>query len=305
MRNETRVRKILPVDLMLEGRRCLVVGGGTIAARKVGHLREAGACVTVVSPVLGPELQALAGQGAVEPLRRGFRDADVRGRFLVIAATDHSAVNGRVIALCRKRGILCASADAHWTDGDFLTPATLRKGGLVLTVATGGQSCRRARLVKDYLSRRIDRLGPAELVAVGGLWRTGRARHPRELELAVRLQELWRVYEFVIVDLSSRFELLAAVAREGGADRWLGRALDGLTGTRRTWRGIAAVRHAAGLAAGAHGAALRQALQAGVNAGWAGMMMRDWIEGVLRSAETTDKGVLPHGRLYESIIRGL
>ena len=151
MRKTTRARKILPVDLLIENRRCLVVGGGAIAARKAGHLLHAGARVTVVCPEAGEVVQALASKRRVRLVRREFRVEDVRGCTVVFAATDRPAVNRRVLAACRARGVLCSAADANWTRGSFVTPAICRHGGLTVTVSTGGASCRRARVVKDRL----------------------------------------------------------------------------------------------------------------------------------------------------------
>ena len=308
MRNESRTRKILPVLLMLEGRPCLVVGGGRVALRKIGHLREAGAHIVVVSDSVVPELQAPIAAGQIEHRRRDFKDSDVRGHFLVVAATDNPAVNGHVIALCRRRGILCSAADAHWTDGDFITPATLRKSGLVLTVATGGQSCRRSRLIKDHLARRIDRLGPADLVAVRGTWRPVSRKNRRVPDVAARLQELWGIYEFAILDMPTRFELLAVAVRDGDVEGTLEYALGAAVTKRQVWRGTEAVRHAATLAWGPDCDTLDQALRSGVRAGWAGTMTRDWIEGLLRYTGLTKPmrdDAKWYERLYESIVRGL
>ena len=57
-----------------------------------------------------------------------------------------------MIESCHKRGILCSAADSNWPHGDFVTPAICRKSGLVVTVSTGGRSCRQARIVKDKIA---------------------------------------------------------------------------------------------------------------------------------------------------------
>lgn len=158
MRDESRVRKILPVNLLLEGRPCLVVGGGNVAARKAGHLLDAGARVAVVSPAVEERIAGWAKQRRLRHVARAFRVSDVRGKFLVFAATDDATVNRRVLAACRKREILCNAADANWTRGDFVTPAITRTAGLVVTVSTGGRSCKTARIVKDKLAQVIDGL---------------------------------------------------------------------------------------------------------------------------------------------------
>lgn len=152
MRDESRQKKILPVDLFLEGRPCLVVGGGTIAVRKVGHLLDSGAKVTVVSPALCPEIDAWRKARRLRQISRVFKVSDVKGNVLVFAATDDNAVNLRILKACRRARILCCSVDAHWDKGDFLTPAIIRHPQVTVAVSTGGQSCKRARRVKEKLA---------------------------------------------------------------------------------------------------------------------------------------------------------
>jgi len=153
MRKETVIRPILPASLLVAGKPCLVVGGGQIATRKVGHLLDAEADVTVVCPEASGTLEALAKSGKIRITARAFLEADVKGKRLVFAATDSVETNQRVIESCRKRGVLCSASDRNWPDGDFVTPAICRQSGLVVTVSTGGRSCRRAKLVKDRIAK--------------------------------------------------------------------------------------------------------------------------------------------------------
>ena len=152
MRKLATTHPILPICLLLEGKPCLVVGGGTIATRKAGHLLEAAADVTVVSPEISAEMQALVHAQKVHLTPRAFAPADVKGMCLVFAATDNEAVNQQVLLSCRQSGILCSAADSNWPQGDFVMPATCRKNGLVVTVSTGGRSCQQARNVKDQIA---------------------------------------------------------------------------------------------------------------------------------------------------------
>ena len=152
MRKETEPRPMLPVSLLVAGRPCLVVGGGEIAARKTGHLLDAAATVTVVSPTVCAELEKLARAGKIRFVARLFQDADAGGKYLVFATTDDREVNRRVLEACHARGVLCSAADSNWTQGDFVSPAITRRGGLVVTVSTGGRSCREAKIVKDRIA---------------------------------------------------------------------------------------------------------------------------------------------------------
>lgn len=153
MLKETPARPILPACLLVAGRPCLVVGGGRIAARKVGHLLDSEADVTVVSPKLTPALRALAASGKIRVITRVFSASDIGNKCLVFATTDSRAVNRRVLAACRRRGVLCSASDSNWPEGDFVTPAICRKKGLVVTVSTGGRSCKQARIVKDKIAK--------------------------------------------------------------------------------------------------------------------------------------------------------
>src|SRR5213080_4549466 len=89
--------------LDLDGRSCLVVGGGRVGIEKANGLLECGADVTVVAPQADPELLELA----VEWVRRPYRPSDLDGRFLVVAATSNNSVNRRVFADAEVRALLC------------------------------------------------------------------------------------------------------------------------------------------------------------------------------------------------------
>ena len=153
MRTDSKEKKILHVSLMVEGKPCLVVGGGLIAARKVAHLLEAGAKVTVVSPDLCPEIALLKKSRRIRHKPRVFEQADIKRQFLVFATTDQGPVNLRVIKACRRSRVLCGAADAHWDEGDFLTPAIIRRPTLTVAITTGGRSCSLSRSVKEKVSQ--------------------------------------------------------------------------------------------------------------------------------------------------------
>lgn len=104
---DTPERPVFPAALLLQGRRCLVVGGGRVAFRKVTKLLEAGAEVLVVAPALDARLETLP----VAVHQRPFAPEDLQGVFLAFAATDDAAVNRHMVALCRERGILCSAEE--------------------------------------------------------------------------------------------------------------------------------------------------------------------------------------------------
>ncbi len=139
-----------PVVLDLDGRPCVVVGGGAVALRKVTGLLEAGARVTVVSPALGDGMLELARGGRFHWQPREFAPGDTDACFLVVVATGDRAVNRMVTDEARRSRALvnCADDPEHC---DFILPALLRRGALTVAVSTGGASPALACMVRDEL----------------------------------------------------------------------------------------------------------------------------------------------------------
>src|SRR5881296_2235234 len=162
-----------PAFLDLRGRRCLVVGGGAIAERKVHGLLECGARVGVVSPALVPALARLAASGRIEHRARAFRKVDARGCVLVIAATGVAAVDDAVAEAARRHGALVNAVDRP-ARCDFIYGSVLRRGELQIAVSTGGRAPALAREIRRRLEPLFG-LEYAELVEQIGRERT-RAR---------------------------------------------------------------------------------------------------------------------------------
>lgn len=137
MSSETPDVPTYPVGLRLAGRRVLVVGGGSVAQRRVPGLLVAGAVVEVVAPHVTPAIEGLVGSGEVHWQRRGFEDTDLAGAWYVLAATDDPAVNVRVGDLAEAARVFCVRADDAASSSAF-TPATGSHDGA--TVAVLGRS---------------------------------------------------------------------------------------------------------------------------------------------------------------------
>ena len=142
-----------PISLNLAGRSCLVVGGGSVAERKVLSLLECEARVTVVSPRLTARLRRLVEDGRIGYRAGEFHPEDLRGMFLVIAATDKDAVNHLVSRECMERNLLVNVVDDP-PHGNFYVPAVVRRGPLQIAVSTGGCSPLLARKIKEELAAR-------------------------------------------------------------------------------------------------------------------------------------------------------
>lgn len=139
-----------PVMLDLAGVDCLVVGGGRVAERKVEALLGAGARVTLIAPRATERLADLARAGRIQHERRPFAKGDTTGHRLVIAATDDARLNAEVAGEGRRRGLLVNVVDCA-PESNFIVPAVLRRGDLVIAVSTGGASPAQARRIRESL----------------------------------------------------------------------------------------------------------------------------------------------------------
>ena len=142
-----------PVNLILDGRRCLVVGGGQVASRKVEGLVACGARVHVVAPEVADEIKA---QPGVTWEERPYRAGELAAYRLAIAATDDRQVNRRVFLDGDEAGVWVNGADdpEHCS---FTLPSVVRRGSLLVTVSTGGRS----PALSSWLKRRLEeRIGP-------------------------------------------------------------------------------------------------------------------------------------------------
>jgi len=88
-----------PVNLLLKSRKCLLVGGGKVASRKLLKLLDSGAEIMVIAPECSGQIRALAAEGRIELHQRSFQDSDLDGAFLVYAATDDHALNLKITGL--------------------------------------------------------------------------------------------------------------------------------------------------------------------------------------------------------------
>ncbi|NOU35557.1 MAG: hypothetical protein HOO88_02095 [Kiritimatiellaceae bacterium] len=282
-------KKMFPAALILEGRKCLLVGGGRVAVRKAAKLAEAGAALTVVAPEIKPPIKALSGINLVE---RCFVPEDLDGAFLVFALTDNPVLNRRIVELCREKKILCSAADGNWPDGDLILPASFSEDGLTVSVSTSGRSCRRSRLLRESLSRHVRFLRDIDLIVIGADHSTGGFQSVEKLKAArTELEELlpcvWGVHEFMILDTCNRFEIVALISSGSCAavetvlrktsDVFVSRGMDAFCRLAET---------AAGLRSQAFGesrivAQIKQSLADAQEKGFAGSFLQNWTDTAL------------------------
>jgi precorrin-2 dehydrogenase/sirohydrochlorin ferrochelatase len=166
-----------PIALVLDGKPCLVVGGGEIADGKLDALLLAGALVTVVSPEVRPRIAALAAEGQITLQQRPYQTSDLDATYLVIAATDDRPLNARVVTEARAAGILTQAVD-DIPYCDFFAVAIVRRGDLQLGISTNGRSPAFARWMRERLDTEL----PAEygdlLAVLGDVRDSIKARGP-------------------------------------------------------------------------------------------------------------------------------
>lgn len=140
-----------PVCLEITDKLCVVVGGGSVAERKVLGLLAAGAQVRVISPQRTKVIAELAGDGRIEWLGRGYEQGDLFGALLVFAATDSREVQEAVVREASRAGQLVNVIDEP-ASCSFQVPAVIRRGDLTLAVSTGGKSPAVAAMVRRTLA---------------------------------------------------------------------------------------------------------------------------------------------------------
>lgn len=130
---------LYPINLSLAGRRCLIVGGGKVAERKVASLLEYEPELRLVSPQVESNIQQWANQGWLDWIPRKFEMNDLDQVFMVFIASNDTSVNQEIAGLCRARGILVNAVDDP-PNCDFYVPSVLRRDSLVVAISTEGKS---------------------------------------------------------------------------------------------------------------------------------------------------------------------
>ena len=301
MHESLHSRAVLPVGLLLEKKACLIVGGGKTALRKTRLLLDAKADVTVVAPEADNEIQQLAAAKSIHYLPRKFADADLDHVQLVMTATNDGALNQHVLQLCQKQRILCCATDHNWVSGGFLMPAILRKDNVTVSVSSGGQSCRRTRLIKANLARHIDMTETADLIVVGTSHHQLpiQRREPFHLvgkrmeQTGQMLMQVWGVHEFMLLNTCNRVELIGIVCKGAGIEDLLKRIMAFFHLKEDEYyvkHGFDAFEHVALVCAGLLSqspsenhivAQVKDALDYATQRGWASGMIQGWIGSAL------------------------
>jgi precorrin-2 dehydrogenase/sirohydrochlorin ferrochelatase len=168
---------LFPIFLKLTGRPCIVIGGGEIAASKIDSLLAAEARVTVVAPTASARIVDMSESGEILWHRCEYKQGDLAGQFLAVAATNNPAMNRAVFAEAEAAGILVNAVDDP-PFCDFYFPSVVRRGDLQIAISTAGAS----PALAQRLRKEIDALLPLDsgewLAELGNLRREILQREP-------------------------------------------------------------------------------------------------------------------------------
>jgi siroheme synthase-like protein len=214
-----------PVFLDLNDRRCVVVGGGSIAQGKVEALLDAGALVHVISPELSPGLVAMTEFGCISHAPRRFQPGDLADAYLVVAACDDRTVNEQVRQESSERNILVNVVDEA-ASSSFIAPSIIRRGDLTIAVSTAGKAPALAVRLRERLERMIGQEYGRFLQIVGGIRDVVAKKHP---EFGPR-KTLW--YDLVDSDALEQLRNNNEPAARETIERIMGVALENSDGEK-------------------------------------------------------------------------
>ncbi len=319
MTNSDQSHKGVHINLFLNGRPCLVVGGGKVAYRKMLLLLDTEPELTVVSPEINDDVQALVQTGRIKHIARSFEDEDVIGMALVYAATNSRGANKCILDAARMHNVLCCCVDGNWSQSDFTTPAITRHDKLMVSVSSGGNDCRQSKMVKNSISRHLKMMDAGHLVVVGTDHNhlNVEEREPFHLtghrfeRAGFMIMQLWGIHEFMVLNTCNRVEIIAVVSTET-AENGILRHIMGFTNLKEDKfyikNGWKAFEHlcltTAGMLSQTPGenhitAQMKDALELAKQRSWAGNMMQEWISSSLYVSKAIKNEVAPLLHNYE------
>jgi len=175
-----------PAFLDLNGRSCLVVGGGDVAFRKVRLLTAAGAVIRIVAPDISQDLIDFALIKRPEFVLREFRSSDVSGHWLVVSATGNPAVERSVYKAATDAGIFCNGVD-DISNCSYITPAIVDRSPIVVAISSGGAAPVLARKLREQIELSL----PTGLSGLANLARQWRSRVSKRLADLLSRRRFW------------------------------------------------------------------------------------------------------------------
>lgn len=175
-----------PAFLNLQGRRCLIVGGGNVALRKARLLQAAGADINVVAPEINRAFAGFIDKQALDLVRRRFQPADVEACWLVVSATGDPITERAVFDAATAAGVFCNSVDDK-SSCSYITPAIVDRSPIVVAISSGGS----APVLARQLRAKIETLLPTDLGRLASLARNWRERVAARIESLLGRRRFW------------------------------------------------------------------------------------------------------------------
>ncbi len=144
----------MPICVCLENKSCLVVGGGSVAERKVKNIVSSSPEITLVSPTITPYLFKLASLKKLNWEKREFCESDIDNKFIVFASTNDEDLNRKIAELCENKGVLVNVAKPG-RYGNFIVPASIKKGSIAISISTSGEAPFFSALIKKDIQKRL------------------------------------------------------------------------------------------------------------------------------------------------------
>ncbi len=179
-----------PFFINIEKKKCVIVGGGRVAYRKLIKLLPFGCSVTVIAPEIHSELYA-AENVCIE--KRAFDDSDLDGAFMVVSATDDRDLNRHIFELCTERGILVNTVD-DLQNCSFLFPALATRSGVTVGIATSGEAPLYARHLREKTEQELQR-DEELIVRLKKARKSGKEMFRTEQERKAALEEILQQYD--------------------------------------------------------------------------------------------------------------
>ncbi|MBR0102065.1 MAG: bifunctional precorrin-2 dehydrogenase/sirohydrochlorin ferrochelatase [Selenomonadaceae bacterium] len=185
--------RLYPINLDIDGKPCVVIGGGEVALRKIRGLLAAGAVVKVIAPEVCAEVEELARRGEISLTREKFSEDMLGDELILIAATDNPEVNRRA---AQAKNILVNVVEG--AGGNFNVPSTIRRGELLLTISTGANSPAFSKFIRQMLEAELDENFGAGLEIISRWRRELKRRLPNHTQRKifwqmVLTQETWQL----------------------------------------------------------------------------------------------------------------
>ena len=146
--------KFYPVNLNLENKKCVVIGGGKVALRKILTLLDCGAKVEVIAPKVCEEISQLADEKKIILLREKYSAEKISDGMILIAATDNFEINKKILADGREKNFLVNVVEG---ESDFNIPSKIERGNFLLTISTGGKSPAFSKFFRENLEKEFDK----------------------------------------------------------------------------------------------------------------------------------------------------